>query len=68
MTSCCVVLVVVLDYTVYRYSLLVDDGVVTSVSYEPEDTGLACLLCIERTKKAAHAENSSTGVIGYKYL
>jgi len=50
--------------------LLIDDGVVTSVSYEPEDTGLACLLCIERTKKGEHTKNdrSSKDDVGYKYL
>lgn len=51
-----------------RYSLLVDDSIVTNVSYEPEDTGLACLLCIERSKKAQHAKNSSKDDVGYKYL
>ncbi|KAI0223195.1 Peroxiredoxin-5, mitochondrial [Lamellibrachia satsuma] len=56
------------NYRSQRYSLLVDDSIVTNVSYEPEDTGLACLLCIERSKKAQHAKNSSKDDVGYKYL
>ncbi|CAD5120610.1 DgyrCDS9166 [Dimorphilus gyrociliatus] len=34
-----------------RYSLLIDDGVVTHVSQEPDDSGLSCLLCIQKMKR-----------------
>ncbi|XP_060080311.1 peroxiredoxin-5, mitochondrial-like [Ylistrum balloti] len=30
-----------------RYSLVVEDGIIQSINMEPENTGLACLLCIK---------------------
>jgi 2-Cys peroxiredoxin 5 len=30
-----------------RYFMLLDDGVVHHINLEPQDTGLACLLCIQ---------------------
>lgn len=38
--------------------MLVDDNVVKQVTVEPDDTGLACLLCI-RTMKRKHRHEHS---------
>ncbi|KAK2158587.1 hypothetical protein LSH36_167g07051 [Paralvinella palmiformis] len=33
-----------------RYAMLIDDNKIMSISTEPDSTGLACLLCLQRNK------------------
>ena len=43
-------------FSLHRYSLIIEDGVVRHMNLEPDDTGLACLLCIQRMKPGYHTD------------
>ena len=40
----------------FRYSVVIDDGIIQRINVDPDHTGLACLLCIKTLKSTYVAE------------